>query len=195
MSKTITLRLKDEIYNIFLETAKAENRSISNLIETAALNKIREQQFVDDVEMAEILSNQDLLRRIKEGSNVFRKICNILPCQARVNWVKNFKNMYILNYTAIHTSGRISKNSRDIILTHGGIESALGVFSMKLMSKSKSFLCLPHLIEARRIETAEVRFQISAVWLPSILPSFLFSNFYFLSLCPSPCLQPRSSDL
>lgn len=69
MSKTITLRLKDEIYNIFLETAKAENRSISNLIETAALNKIREQQFVDDLEMAEILSNQDLLRRIKEGSN------------------------------------------------------------------------------------------------------------------------------
>ena len=69
MSKTITLRLKDEIYNIFLEMAKAENRSISNLIETAALNKIREQQFVDDAEMAEILSNQDLLRRIKEGSN------------------------------------------------------------------------------------------------------------------------------
>lgn len=69
MSKTITLRLKDEIYNIFLEMAKAENRSISNLIETAALNKIREQQFIDGVEMAEILSNQDLLRRIKEGSN------------------------------------------------------------------------------------------------------------------------------
>jgi predicted CopG family antitoxin len=69
MSKTITLRLKDEIYNIFLEMAKAENRSISNLIETAALNKIREQQFVDDAEMAEILSNQDLLRRIKEGSS------------------------------------------------------------------------------------------------------------------------------
>ena len=43
MSKTITLRLKDEIYNIFLEMAKAENRSISNLIETAALNKIREE--------------------------------------------------------------------------------------------------------------------------------------------------------
>ena len=74
MSKTITLRLKDEIYNIFLEMAKAENRSISNLIETAALNKIREQQFIDDVEMAEILSNQDLLRRIKEGSNDARSL-------------------------------------------------------------------------------------------------------------------------
>ncbi len=69
MSKTVTLRLKDEIYKIFLEMAKAENRSLSNLIETAALNKIREQQFVGDEEMAEILSNQDLLRRIKEGSN------------------------------------------------------------------------------------------------------------------------------
>jgi hypothetical protein len=69
MPKIITLRLKDEVYNIFRETAKAENRTISNLIETAALNKIREQQFVDDVEMAEILSNKDLLRRIKEGSD------------------------------------------------------------------------------------------------------------------------------
>jgi len=74
MSKTITLRLKDEIYNIFLEMAKAENRSLSNLIETAALNKIREQQFVDDAEMAEILSNQDLLRRLKEGSNEARSL-------------------------------------------------------------------------------------------------------------------------
>ena len=74
MPKTITLRLKDEIYNIFLEMSKAENRSISNLIETAALNKIREQQFIDDVEMAEILSNQDLLRRINEGSNDARNL-------------------------------------------------------------------------------------------------------------------------
>jgi predicted CopG family antitoxin len=74
MSNTITLRLKDEIYNIFLEMAKAENRSLSNLIETAALNKIREQQFIDDTEMAEILSNQDLLKRIKEGSNQARSL-------------------------------------------------------------------------------------------------------------------------
>lgn len=74
MYKTITLRLKDEIYNIFFEMARAENRSLSNLIETAALNNIREQQFVDDVEMAEILSNQDLIRRIREGSNEARKL-------------------------------------------------------------------------------------------------------------------------
>jgi hypothetical protein len=48
--------------------AKAENRSLSNLIETAALKNIRERQFVDDIELAEILSNEDLLERLKEGS-------------------------------------------------------------------------------------------------------------------------------
>jgi predicted CopG family antitoxin len=74
MYKTVTLRLKDEIYNIFIEMAKAENRSLSNLIETAALNNIREQQFVDDVEMAEILSNQDLVKKIRDGSKEARKL-------------------------------------------------------------------------------------------------------------------------
>ena len=68
MAKTVTLRLSDENYNAFLEASKAENRSIANLIETAALTKIREQQFVDDIEMAEILANEDLLKRIKQGS-------------------------------------------------------------------------------------------------------------------------------
>ena len=68
MPKTVTLRLKDETYEAFLEASKAENRSIANLIETAALAKVREQQFVDDVEMAEILANQELLKRIKQGS-------------------------------------------------------------------------------------------------------------------------------
>jgi uncharacterized protein (DUF1778 family) len=68
MHKTVTLRLKDDIYKIFSETAKAENRSLSNLIETAALKSIRDQQFVDDLELAEILSNSDLMNRLKEGS-------------------------------------------------------------------------------------------------------------------------------
>ena len=54
MPKTVTLRLSDETYEAFFEASKAENRSMANLIETAALAKIREQQFVDDVEMAEI---------------------------------------------------------------------------------------------------------------------------------------------
>ena len=68
MHKTVTLRLKDDVYKIFAQMAKAENRSLSNLIETAALKNIRERQFVDDVELAEILSKEDLLERLKEGS-------------------------------------------------------------------------------------------------------------------------------
>jgi hypothetical protein len=47
MSKTVTLRLKDKFHNTFLEAALAENRPLSKLIETAAMNKIREQRFVD----------------------------------------------------------------------------------------------------------------------------------------------------
>ena len=68
MHKTVTLRLKESVYKIFVEIAKAENRSLSNLIETAALKNIREEQFVDDVELAEIMSNTELLKRLKVGS-------------------------------------------------------------------------------------------------------------------------------
>ena len=68
MAKTVTLRLKDEVYQSFVEAAQSENRSLSNLIETAALAKISEQQFVDDLEMAEILANEDLIKRIQNGS-------------------------------------------------------------------------------------------------------------------------------
>ena len=68
MSKTVTLRLKEDVYKIFVEAARAENRSISNLIETAALYKVREQQFVDDAEMAEILADENLVARLRQGS-------------------------------------------------------------------------------------------------------------------------------
>jgi predicted transcriptional regulator len=68
MSKTITLRLKDEVYEILLEVAKAENRPLSNLIETAAVSKVYEQQFADDAELAEIVENEELMKRITAGS-------------------------------------------------------------------------------------------------------------------------------
>jgi predicted transcriptional regulator len=72
MSKTVTLRLKDDVYNTLMEAARAENRPLSNLIETAAISKIREQQFVDDSEMAEIHADSELLKRIKQGSREAR---------------------------------------------------------------------------------------------------------------------------
>ena len=72
MPKTVTLRLEEKVYEAFVEAAQAENRPLSNLIETAALAKIREQQFADDVEMAEIRANQELIKRIKKGSQEAR---------------------------------------------------------------------------------------------------------------------------
>jgi predicted transcriptional regulator len=68
MTKTVTLRLEDQVYKVFVEAAKAENRPLSNLIETAALSRIREQQFVDDAEMSEIMANENLLKRLKKGA-------------------------------------------------------------------------------------------------------------------------------
>ncbi len=73
MPKTLTLRLDDEAYELFSKAAKAENRSIANLIQNAAMSRIREQQFVDDHEMAEIMANEGLLRRMKAGSRDARQ--------------------------------------------------------------------------------------------------------------------------
>jgi len=73
MSKVVTLRLDDAVYKEFRQAAVAERRPLSNLIETAALAKIREEQFVDDVEMAEILDSEELVRRLKAGSRDARK--------------------------------------------------------------------------------------------------------------------------
>lgn len=69
MPKTLTMRLDDETYMTFVRAAKAARRSLANLIETSALRHIQESNFVDDAEMAEILSDRVLLARLKAGSS------------------------------------------------------------------------------------------------------------------------------
>lgn len=73
MSKTVTLRVDDVTYETFVRAAAAERRSLSNLIETAALQHIRDSELADDAEMAEILGNSGLVRRLKKGSQAARK--------------------------------------------------------------------------------------------------------------------------
>jgi len=68
MSRIVTLRIQEEAYQYFVECAKTDNRSLSNLIETAAKRYLQEQQLVSEKEMNEILANKDLVRRIKKGS-------------------------------------------------------------------------------------------------------------------------------
>ena len=73
MSKSVTLQLGEEVYEELREAAAAERRPLANLIETAALARIREAQFVDDVETAETLGNEALVRRLKVGSRQARR--------------------------------------------------------------------------------------------------------------------------
>jgi predicted transcriptional regulator len=73
MSRIVTLRLDDDAYRELREAAEAENRPLSNLIETAALRRIREERFVEDAEMSEILANDRLLRRLRAGSKQVRR--------------------------------------------------------------------------------------------------------------------------
>lgn len=67
MPKTITLRLSDEIYEIFSRAATEDKRSIANLIEALALRKLDEDSLADDFEMQEIFSNAQLLKKLEKG--------------------------------------------------------------------------------------------------------------------------------
>ncbi|MEW6586179.1 MAG: CopG family transcriptional regulator [Nitrospirota bacterium] len=67
MPKTVTMRLRDEVYEKFSRAASEDNRSIANLIETLALEKLEEEGLADDFEMEEIFSNVRLLKKLERG--------------------------------------------------------------------------------------------------------------------------------
>jgi len=67
MSKTVTLRLKEDTYDLFRKLAKHDNRPLSNFIETAALRFIDDSEYVDRFEMSEIVKNDELNASIKRG--------------------------------------------------------------------------------------------------------------------------------
>ena len=68
MSKTVTLRIDEELLERFKAHAKMENRSVSNFIETATLQYIDKIEHTDEFEMSEILNNKPLLKNLKKGS-------------------------------------------------------------------------------------------------------------------------------
>ena len=47
--------------------AECDNRSISNFIENAALRFIEKEEYLDDFENEEILSNKELMGSIQQG--------------------------------------------------------------------------------------------------------------------------------
>jgi predicted transcriptional regulator len=66
MPKTVTLRLDDATYAFFRDCAQADNRTLSNMIETAAKRQL-EGAYIDAEEEREILRDAPLMRRIRAG--------------------------------------------------------------------------------------------------------------------------------
>ena len=67
MSKTLTLRIDEPVYQLFKTVAERENRPISNFIETAVMRFVQEYETVDEFEMGEIRGNAELNRSLKRG--------------------------------------------------------------------------------------------------------------------------------
>ena len=68
MAKTVTIRIDEATYREFSRRAKAQNRPLSNFITTAVKERMQETDFADDVEMADILANEQLVARLRKGS-------------------------------------------------------------------------------------------------------------------------------
>ena len=67
MPRSLTLRLSDDVYQKFSQMAREENRSMANLVETLAMQKLSEEIFTDTFETEEILANSTLLKKLKKG--------------------------------------------------------------------------------------------------------------------------------
>jgi len=67
MPRSVTLRLSDDVYQKFSQMAREENRSMANLVETLALQKLAEEIFTDTFETEEILANFALMKKLKRG--------------------------------------------------------------------------------------------------------------------------------
>jgi predicted transcriptional regulator len=68
MSRTVTLRLPDQLYERFRTLAERENRPLSNFIETAASRYVETESFVDEFEAEEISGNTSLNQSLARGA-------------------------------------------------------------------------------------------------------------------------------
>lgn len=68
MAKVVTLRLSDAEYQLYARAAKAVQRSVSNLINHLAQQKLEEDVFADQIEMDELLGSPELVTALRLGS-------------------------------------------------------------------------------------------------------------------------------
>ncbi len=67
MSKTVTVRLDEDVYQTIKSAAQAEKRTISNLIEFATVSYLESSSFVSDEEMQAILDDKNLIRNLQDS--------------------------------------------------------------------------------------------------------------------------------
>jgi uncharacterized protein (DUF1778 family) len=67
MQKTITLRINDDVYEMFKKAAHGSRRTISNFLEYATLSFLSQDTYVSDHEMKEILKDNELIENLKQG--------------------------------------------------------------------------------------------------------------------------------
>ena len=74
MTKTITVRLSDEEYEQIALSAEHEHRPISNFITHIVINNLKESHYADSIEMAQIHSDEKLLKKLKRGHKEAREM-------------------------------------------------------------------------------------------------------------------------
>jgi hypothetical protein len=67
MAKVVTVRLSDEDYRRIAAVAKRERRPISNLMTLLVIRGIEEGDYVDAVEMDQILADKPLMAKLRAG--------------------------------------------------------------------------------------------------------------------------------
>ena len=67
MSKTVTIRLDEDVYQTIKSAAQAEKRTISNLMTYATVSHLESSSFVSDEEMREIEEDRDLNRSLHDS--------------------------------------------------------------------------------------------------------------------------------
>jgi len=74
MAKVVTLRLSEEEYEKIAAAARIEHRPISNFITARVIKDIEESYFVDPIEMSQIKSDKNLIKKLKIGHRDAREM-------------------------------------------------------------------------------------------------------------------------
>ena len=67
MAKVVTVRLSDEDYRKITMAAKLDRRPLSNFMTLMVIKGIEESDYVDAVEMDQILSDKTLMAKLQAG--------------------------------------------------------------------------------------------------------------------------------